>query len=168
MHLKLSSPRGAEVLTSADWCCRNAQLRQVLWGHAMQTLAMLENCVEAIASWMSANRLKLNTEKTEIICNSVGVGFYCRNRFSVSDFQKYRDISSIYGIFSNLHYSHVPYTGFRIAKSRNHNLVISICDSICSIIIIISLYWNQVDNRNLLQWHTKQAATHDNWQHCTV
>jgi len=24
-----------------------------------------------------------------------------------------------------------------------------------------SLYWNQVDNRNLLQWHTKQAATQD-------
>ena len=22
-------------------------------------------------------------------------------------------------------------------------------------------YWNQVDNRNLLPWHTKQAATHD-------
>jgi len=26
------------VLTFADRCCRNAQLRQVLWGHAMQTL----------------------------------------------------------------------------------------------------------------------------------
>ena len=24
-----------------------------------------------------------------------------------------------------------------------------------------SLYWNQVDNRNLLQWHIKQAATLD-------
>ena len=33
----------------------------------LSAAAMLENCVEAIASWMSANRLKLNTEKTEII-----------------------------------------------------------------------------------------------------
>jgi len=24
-----------------------------------------------------------------------------------------------------------------------------------------SLYWNQVDNRNLLQWHIKQAAMQD-------
>jgi len=24
-----------------------------------------------------------------------------------------------------------------------------------------NLYWNQVDKRNLLQWHTKQAATQD-------
>jgi len=42
------------------------------------------------------------------------------------------------------------------------------CPLKCVYIIIISLYWDQVDNCNLLQWHIKQAATQDSTQHCTV
>ena len=82
-----------------------------------RTLSEIENCVDDVLAWMNRNKLKLNTDKTEIML--VGA----RSRLTSIDYQ--------YACFNNTDVTFqacVKYLGVKIDQSLNmHEQISSVC-----------------------------------------
>ena len=66
VHVICSVPQ-VSVLGPRMFILYVADLEVVAAKHSVNTVHRLENCITDVGQWMSANRLKLNTEKTELL-----------------------------------------------------------------------------------------------------
>ena len=61
---------------------------------ASSAVSKLEDCISVIGHWMSANRLKLNADKTELVCvgsrHNMASFRGCNNQISIAPYASYR------------------------------------------------------------------------------